>query len=67
MKDFRVEPVRGDDLAKLLLPAAGIAAFALLAGQWLASYLEPEVGKLQDEKCVYVTAAWGVGYNRYWI
>ena len=36
VKDFRVEPVRGDDLAKLLVPAAGIAAFALLAGQWLA-------------------------------
>ena len=32
VRDYRVEPVRGDDLAKLLLPAAGLAAAAVLAG-----------------------------------
>ena len=33
VRDYRVEPVRGADLAKLLVPAAGLAAFAVLAGQ----------------------------------
>ena len=44
VRDYRVEPMQGDVLGKLLLPAAGLAAAAALAGLC-------EIQKLASASC----------------
>ena len=60
MRDYRVEPMRPDDLSKFLLPAAGIATFAVLAGgvKGLWSELCILSGGRKCESCYCCTSAY---------